>query len=389
MRITNKYLIECIVFFSYVLFAMAWVGATAYMPQIMEKLTITSLASASLISGSVTVAKIVGTFVAAAVAVKLGIRYAFCLSAALVAIGILTPLSTNYETLLISRFLMGLGGALMVVYFNPIVLSCFTPSERPVVNGLNAVAFNIGTAIVLWFIGDLTSLFGSWQNTLIVFSIASVGAVIAWVMVELPLPPQTTASDSHHYSYKQGLTDSFSWVYALSYSGILSFYICLFTFYPQAGISQSKWVIGFGIIGTLVGILYSQKIKQRIGVIKLSGLMVTLSLAVMSFASDQLVVNLSSILLGFFVFLPISALVTLPQELKEMTGARITVIFSLFYSISYSVATVVLWIFGLLVDINGGDYTPSFSMIIVASSTLFIGSFFLPETATYHNKGEI
>ncbi|MFT6668419.1 MAG: hypothetical protein ACJAUY_002696, partial [Cognaticolwellia sp.] len=29
MKITNKYLVEAIVFFSYVLFAMAWVGGTA------------------------------------------------------------------------------------------------------------------------------------------------------------------------------------------------------------------------------------------------------------------------------------------------------------------------------------------------------------------------
>ncbi|WP_241238872.1 hypothetical protein [Colwellia sp. Arc7-635] len=77
MKITNKYLVEAIVFFSYALFAMAWVGGTASMQSIMLSLDVHSLASASLISGAVTLAKIVGTFIAAWIAIKLGIKYAF------------------------------------------------------------------------------------------------------------------------------------------------------------------------------------------------------------------------------------------------------------------------------------------------------------------------
>ncbi|WP_141235571.1 alpha/beta hydrolase fold domain-containing protein [Pseudoalteromonas sp. NBT06-2] len=63
-----------------------------------------------------------------------------------------------------------------------------------------------------------------------------------------------------------------------------------------------------------------------------------------------------------------------------MTTQRITVVFSLFWSISYLLATVVLWIFGRLVDINDGNYDPSFMFITIVSSNIFIGSFFLPET---------
>ena len=42
-----------------------------------------------------------------------------------------------------------------------------------------------------------------------------------------------------------------------------------------------------------------------------------------------------------------------------------------------------LWNFGRLVDINQGDFTSAFTLITVVSSTFFIGSFFLPETANY------
>jgi hypothetical protein len=35
------------------------------------------------------------------------------------------------------------------------------------------------------------------------------------------------------------------------------------------------------------------------------------------------------------------------------------------------------------VDINQGDFTSAFTLITVVSSTFFIGSFFLPETANF------
>ena len=384
MKITNKYLVESLVFLSYVLFAMAWVGGTASMGQIMQSMAIDSLADASFISGAVTLAKIVGTFCAAWLAVRYGVKMAFFIASLLIAVGVFTPYSPNYEILLVSRFLVGLGGAFMIVYFNPIVLQWFTPQERPVVNGLNAVAFNVGTGVVLWLMNDINRLTGGWQASLTLFSIASVLLALIWLFVEFDSQERTDADGNTKkeeiYTYTQGLKDKFNWAYAFTYSGLLAFYICLFTFYPKAGISQSKWVIGFGIIGTIAGILYSQKIKQRLPVIRWSGLIMTISLIGLSFSQTPHVQMMSAIVLGFFIFFPITALVSIPHELSNMTSSRVTVIFSLFYSISYLLATFILWAFGKLVDVYQGDYAPSLSMICVLSLTFFVGSFFLPET---------
>ena len=384
MKITNKYLVEAIVFFSYVLFAMAWVGGTASMQSIMLSLDIHSLASASFISGAVTLAKIFGTFIAAWIAIKLGIKYAFFLSSLLITIGLLTPYAPNYELLLLSRFLMGLGGAFMVVYFNPIVLQFFKAEERATINGINAVAFNIGTAIILWQMQSINQLTGGWQNSLLLFSIFSFVIALLWLLVKFEQPSTSTSQHneaSENYSYSQGLKDRFNWIYGLAYSGILAFYICLFTFYPKAGIVQSKWVIGFGIIGTIFGIIYSKKVPARLPVIRWSGLAVIVSTAIFSFSDLYWLQTLAAITLGFFIFLPVTALVSIPHELPKMTAARITIIFSMFYSISYIISTLILWVFGTLVDIHQGDYTWSFILITALSSTLFIGSYFLPETA--------
>jgi len=265
MKKSNKYLVETIVFISYVLFAMTWVGGTASMNPIMLSMELESLANASLLSGAVTLAKIFGTFIAAWVAMKVGIKYAFFIACLLISTGLLTPLSPNYELLLTSRFLMGLGGALMIVYFNPIVMHWFSSDERPAVNGMNAVSFNVGTAIILWFMIDIDAVTGSWKLSLIAFSVASIILSFLWLLIsfgddedKLKFPKEIIETP---YTYWQGMKDKFNWAYAFTYSGLLSFYICLFTFYPQAEISNSKWVIGFGII-------FSKKISLRIPVLR-------------------------------------------------------------------------------------------------------------------------
>ncbi len=383
MKIGNRYLVEVIAFLSYVLFAMAWVGGTASMNQIMSSMQLNSMAAASFISGAVTLAKIVGTFVAAWVATKLGIKYAFFISCLLISIGLLTPLAPNYNLLLVSRFLMGLGGAFMIVYFNPIVMHWFSPNERPTINGINAVAFNVGTGVILWSMTDINALTGGWRMSLVTFSVISIFLSLTWLLVKFEL----ASNDDNHsepteqkYSYIDGLKDKFNWAYAFTFSGMLSFYICLFTFYPKAGISQSKWVIGFGIFGSLAGIIYSKKFPKRIPIIRGSGLIMIITIIALSFLHITWLKTLSAMILGFFLFFPITALVTIPHELPNMNGTRITVIFSLFYSLSYLFATLVLWSFGKLVDINQGDYTTSFVLISLVSCSFFIGSFFLPET---------
>ncbi len=381
--IKNKYYVETLAFLSYVLFAMAWVGGTASMPQIMESLNVDSLASASFLSGAVTLAKIVGTLVAAWVAVKFSVKGAFLVSSFMIVLGFLTPLSPNYELLLLSRFIMGLGGALMVVYFNPIVIKWFSPSERPVVNGLNSVAFNIGVCVVLFGFGDISNLLGDWKNTLVAFSIGSLVLAFLFFLVDFSgsdnqQNPNSAAKDN--YTYKQGFSDPVNWILALSVTGILSLFICIFTFYPQAGITQTKYIVGFGVLGTVIGILLGKYYPLRIPPLRWSGLLLTLSSFGVCFSPSAYMQTLSAILVGTCLFAPYAVLVTLPQELPNMTGKRITVIFSIFYSVSYLIATVVLWLFGFLVDLNQGDYTSAFILISVVSGSLFICSFFLPET---------
>lgn len=392
MIIRNKYGVEAIAFSSYVLFAMAWVGGNANMAEIMNAMNVNSLAKASLLSSSVAFAKIIGTFIAAGIAIKFGLKAAFLISAIMITLGAITPHSPSYDILLISRFIVGLGGALMIVYFNPIVLKWFDATERPIINGINAVAFNIGSTITLWFIDDLNILLGGWKNTLVAFSMTSLALSVLWLFVDhdgsthhKQLDKADSASEKP-YGYIQGITDPFNWRFSLAYSGILALYLCLITFSSSAGIDQTKWVMSFGIIGSIIGMIYSQRFPERIPIIRISGLGIVLATSGLLFGHSVILTNLCGMGLGFFMFFPIAALVTMPQELPGMNAQRITVVFSLFYFISYSVATLSLWAFGKIVDKNDGEFVQAFIFVTAISSTFLIGSFFLPETAQKSNS---
>ena len=379
----KKYLIEFILFTSYMLFAMSWVGSAGFMKEIMQMVSMHSLTQASLLSTALTFAKIIGTFIAAWTIVRLGIRKAFMVASLLVCLSIVTPYASNFNLLLISRFLMGLGGALIIVYFNPIVYTYFTASERVIINGLNAIAFNVGSAIMMFFTPNFVSLFGSWQHTLLAISIASMLMLVSWMVFgKIDLPNNLTSEHKgiKNYTIVDGLKDKFNWLYAFTYSGLLAFYIVLFTFYPKAGITQAKQVILFGIVGAIVGMIYSSKSAKRIVILRISGVLQIIAAFGLSFsANNPTHAYVAAAMLGFFMFLPMPALVTYAQERKDVTAQKISVTFSLFWSISYSVATIMTTVFAKIVDVNNGDYHNAFIFICVIESTFLLGSLLLKE----------
>lgn len=359
---------------------MSWVGATIFMPEIMQRTGMQNLTQASTLSTALTIAKILGTAIAAWTINRFGIKNAFSSAALLICFSIITPYTNNYWLLLGSRFLMGLGGALIIVYFNPIIYQYFKQEERTIVNGLNAIAFNVGTAIIMFGVSWFNSISGSWQNTLLGISLASILIWVSWLLFgKVELQSNNQSITPAKYRFIDGLKNRFNWLYAFTYSGLLSFYIVLFTFYPKAGITQSKEVILFGIAGAIAGILYSNKINRRLPLIRISGLIQLICAFGVSFAANSQLAFIMAANLGFFMFLPMPALVTYAQERPDMNPQKVAVTFSLFWSISYLVATVIPTIFARIVDFNHGNYTIAFVFICITEGTFLLGSLLLRE----------
>ncbi|TOK18527.1 MFS transporter [Vibrio parahaemolyticus] len=383
----KKHLIEVIIFFTYALFAMSWVAGSMMTKDIMAFYDIDGMAAATWMTNAITIAKIIGNLAAAWLLVKMGPKKAFATASLLIVAGAIGAFASNYPLYIFSRLIMGFGGAFAIVYFNPIVINYFNAEERPLINGINAAAFNMGNLLAILFTGSLLANLGNWQNVILAISAISLAILIVWWFISDNFSLSGSANNSAQVTYtlKDGVKESVNWWLPIAYSGLLFCYISVFALFPLVPTfaAEAKYLssimIGAGMVGTIVGIMVAKRYPLRVPVIRYCGLAMTLFAALMITTGSAMVAYVAAFMAGFFMFVPMTSLVTLPQELPNMTPARITVIFGMFWSISYMIETVLMYIAGVIADSTGNiAYAATFA--VVCSSTFFLASFFLPET---------
>lgn len=384
----RKTLIETTMFLTYALFAMSWVAGTMMNQEIMAFFSINSEASATWATNAITIAKILGNLTAAWLLARLGVKKAFIAASCLIILGAIGAFVDHYFLYIVSRLILGFGGAFIIVYFNPIIVHYFLPEDRPLINGINAAAFNAGNLLAIVLTGALLSLLESWQNVIVFISSLSAIVLIlfAYVMEDFSLEDKNSnAMLADQYTLKEGLKDSVNWWLPITYSGLLFCYISIFSFFPRVPTFAadakhlSSLVICAGMIGTVCGILLTQRVKRYLPIIRYSGLVMTASAALMIYTKSPFLAYTMAFTAGFFMFLPMTALVTLAQSLPNMTTTRVTVIFSMFWSISYGIATILTLIAGILIDMTG-SVSIAAQFAVICSVTFFAGSFLLPET---------
>lgn len=385
------YLIELVLFTSYALFAVNWIAGSTLTADIMKFFGLTSFASATLISNAITVAKIIGNLLAAWFLVKLRPKWAVAFASGLIVLGaFLAAFATEYWMFVAMRFLMGFGGALIVVYFSPFIIRYFEPSKRPLMNGINASAYNIGGILAMVTVGPVILWQETWQSTLIFFSMCSGILWILWLFVgedfqlDQPLNQDQQTKKSETYGFKEGLRDPFNYIFPFTYSGLLLLYIVVLTILPISKGSPidpktlSATVALSGVIGAACGIFAVQKSRLRRPIIRWSGVVMSAFGLLMVSSQTASVAILAAAGLGFTMFFPMTALVTIPQELPKMSPTKLTVIMGFFWSFSYIFETIAYYIVGLVIDLSG--FQSGLYLSVALSLSFFIGSFLLPET---------
>lgn len=386
-------IIECIMFFTYAFFAVNWVAGSTLTAQIMKYFNLQTFASATFISNAITIAKIIGNFLAAWILGKLFPKKAIGLGAALIVIGsAVAILASQYWMFILGRFIMGFGGALYVVYFSPVVIHFFAPEKRPTVNAFNSVAYNVGGVIAMIIVGPVIVWMKTWQNSMLFFAVISAVLFVLWLIFgkdfDLNQSTGNSAAVQAEYTFKDALKDKFNWKFSLTYSGLLVFYIVLLNIFPISGTTVinsktlSTLVAVGGIIGTVLAIMLAKVYFKRLPVIRWCGLAMTLLGVLMLTTKSGAVASISAVLIGVLMFLPMTSLVLIPQELPGMTPAKLTKIMGIFWAIAYIFETIVYLIIGIIIDKAG--YLTGLITAVVISLTFFLGSFVLPETG--HDK---
>lgn len=379
----RAWIIEVIMFLTYAFFAVNWIAGSTFTPQIMEYFGLTSVASATLISNAITIAKIIGNFCAAGILVKLMPKKAIALGSLLIVSGCaLAVFAPSYWIFVIGRFVMGFGGALYVVYFSPVVLHYFSGKTLPVVNTANSAAYNVGSILAMIIVAPVLAWLKSWKASMTFFAAISLVLFILWIIYGQNF--EIAGGSKQKFSMSAALKEKISWTLPLTYSGLLTFYLVLLTLFPSSGISVisgttlSTLVAVGGIFGSLAAIWLAKVYHKRLPVIRWGGLIMAAAGALMFFTSSPALSLIAAFLIGFFMFLPMTSLVLIPQELPDMTPAKLTAIMGLFWAISYIIETIVYFIIGFVVD--GAGYKTGLVLALACSLTFFLGSFLLPET---------
>lgn len=383
----RSYVIEAILFFTYAFFAVNWIAGSTLTPDIAEYFGVDSGASASFVSNAVTIAKIIGNFSAAAILNKLYPKKSIALGSFFIFGGsLLAVLAKSYKMFLLGRFIMGFGGAVFVIYFSPVVIHYFSDEKRPTVNALNSVAYNFGAVLALLIVSPVIERFGTWQKSMTFFLSISAVLFVFWLIFGDDFEiNESKGEEKQKVSFSQALKDKITLLLPFSYSGVLILYLSLLQLFPQtenAAISSATLSalsgIG-GIIGTILAIGLSKKYGKRKPVIIISGIIMTGSAFLMVKTTNPTLAIIAAILVGIFMFLPMTSLMMIPQELPNMTPARLTTIMGIFWALSYIIETIVFYIFGILQDRTGSNEL-SVYIAVLLSLTFVIGGFLLPET---------
>lgn len=379
----RSYAIEAIIFLSYMFFSISWLAGSKVTPQIMEHFNLESLPAA--VTNAITISKIIGNLTAAWFLMKLGPKMAVTLSGLLISVVGLGAFATNFSMFIVTRFIMGFGGALMVVYFGPIVMHYFEPEKRPLLNGINSVANNIGNIVALVMVDPIINALGSWKSVVLVFAGMSFILVIAWLLIGENFEiSKKSATNQEEYGYKEGLKDKFNYIFGIAYSGWLTLYIVMLNLFPlndsiavNPGLLSTMLAVA-GVVATPFGIMLAKKTKKKLPVIKISGVIVPVVGILMVMTKSSAVAMVSAFILGFFIFLPMTTFVGIPQQLKGTTAKRVTVTMAMFWSISYIIETVLYTYITKIVNTSG--FQTAMFVAIGCSLTFLVCGFLLPET---------
>jgi MFS transporter, CP family, cyanate transporter len=391
-----RFVIEILIFLTYAAFGMTWAAAGPFLKRLMHDLNLT-LSQGSFMTTSVSCAKIFGPAIAGVLMARLGLRWAFMAASALICVGLLAPLSPSYGLILLARFAMGIGGAMVVVYFTPLVMKWFSRKERLIINGINFVAINVGMTISLFATPCIQAALGdSWQKTLIAYSLVSILLALAWLILGRDVKEDArsagTKNGDSSYGYMDAIKDPNTWKLVITYMGALSLYLSIVAYFPKFygdkfGEAGGFWInhapavaMAAGIPASIIGIILTQKTGLRLPFVRWGGLLLIPSVLGMFLLNSTALSLTSALLTGLCLFIWASPFFTIPQELPGMTAKKSGYLMGIFWGACYIAATFNVWFVGKIAEMSGNNFLWGFVYITVISTSMFTGSFLLPET---------
>lgn len=320
---------------------------------------------------------------------RIGLKRAFAIGWAAVALVSFSGLAPNFITLLLLRSGIGLGFALILTATGPLLMQWFQPKEVMIMNALTTAALSLGIALSVGTAAQLAELM-AWQKTLSVFGLPGIVGLVAWLTLGRTFGSVGEAGGGISLREVAGVLRNRSVVLLLAAdAGILAQYAAftgwLPTFYNEdrgISLSQAGFITGLlplvGVFAVLAGGAVALRVASPKTLFYASGLMAGLG-GLGAFLLPGLGgIYPAVIILGIGSWLYVPTLLTLPMQMAGMTPERVAVVWGSLLTFSGFAMFVSPILVGGLRDLSG-SFIPGLAVCAAASWTLFLAGVLLPK----------
>lgn len=375
----KKWIIEFVLYTTYMVFGAAWATSGSIMPQIMTDFHV-DVSHASLMSNVILWAKIVGSVGTSVMVVKLGTRKSYFVGCMMIGLSAFIPLANNFTTLLLIRFLGGLGGAICLVSLVPTVARLFNEKMAATLNSINCTSNIFGTILALTLAVSLSNLLGGWRNLLAVYGVITLALGVLWFCCftdeEQTKQDNLSATDENKWSVlKEVVCSRVVWGMILQYIGAMIMMVFMFTFLPlyyakyaqlptdsHAHLSGTVNQVGI-MLGALIGPIFKAKGYHYRRWLFSTSIVMALTTFAMLFANNDMVILVCSFLTGLVFATWFAFIFSIPKELlRSATTQTVTYAMSTFWFSTFLIATINSQLIAWSIDATGG-FTAGFAFV--------------------------
>lgn len=346
---------------AYISFAASWVGGSNLGPEITAHYFGDGGVSpviSQLVNYTITIARAVANFLAAYFLVKLGVKKASSLAFILLLFSAVAVWMPNYWLYILSRMIMALGGSMIMIYMNPLVVRFIKPQYKLLTSSLITATYNIGAfavAVAFFFFAD--AMRADWRLTLSAISAVSAAMFLIWLIQAKDFETGGGAT-STEYTYSMVVRDSFVWRFSAGFAFFLFLYVMSLTSLPSTlakaheGFNSAYMILavsGGGMVASLV-LLKFKVDRPRRPYLKLMGLLAILVSALGLLAAPSLPAISYALffLTGFFVFIQYAVFLNVPHELPDMYPQKATLMFGVIWALCYGIYTILTYLWSLI-----------------------------------------
>ena len=332
-----RFVIAGLIVVSHLALGLNFYSAAPVLPLIIEDYSVSHAAAGVVVTLGILGFALFG-IPGAVIVSRLGPRNSVTLGTALMTLMLLTAVVPNFGSLLALRLVYGLGAALMFTAQGAIVMRWFSGREVLIVNGVTTGAVTLGVTLSLFAAVPLSDVVG-WSRTLSIFGLVGVVATVGWVLLG---GRAGSASPAVPMVSKKVLWEVLSnrtvLLVVAANAGLMIQYTTLTTYLPTfyqevRGISEDHagYIIGLlqfvGIFSVILGGILPARLGHQRLFFVIPGVVIVLA-GPGSFLIGHIAgIYVTVLLLGFFTWLVIPSILSLPMQMREMTPEKVSIVF--------------------------------------------------------------